>query len=126
MLYGDEPRHGATTLAGYDRLRVVVNACTRLRFCTADGTMEFREKRGAAHAPDGYRAVVRASRPAHVRSVTVVCGHWSTLELMLAPNVLMLDSGLPVGRDAYRRSGCPTGACSRCRARHPVQPKPFG
>jgi bis(5'-nucleosyl)-tetraphosphatase (symmetrical) len=25
--------------------------------------------------------------------VTVLCGHWSTLDLMLAPNVLMLDSG---------------------------------
>ncbi len=24
---------------------------------------------------------------------TVLCGHWSTLDLMLTPNVLMLDSG---------------------------------
>ena len=57
--------NGATTLTGYDRLRVAVNACTRLRFCTGDGTMEFREKRGAAHAPRWLFAVVRASRPAH-------------------------------------------------------------
>ena len=24
---------------------------------------------------------------------TIFCGHWSTLDLMIAPNVLMLDSG---------------------------------
>ena len=24
---------------------------------------------------------------------TIVCGHWSTLELRLAPNLLMIDSG---------------------------------
>ena len=55
MLYGDEPRTWRDDLDGYDRLRVIVNACTRLRFCTADGTMELSEKRGREHAPDGYR-----------------------------------------------------------------------
>ena len=38
----------------------IVNACTRLRFCTADGTMEFREKRGPGHAPAGLASVVFA------------------------------------------------------------------
>ena len=35
-LYGDEPRTWSDDLEGFDRLRAVVNACTRLRFCTAD------------------------------------------------------------------------------------------
>src|SRR5262249_54618948 len=54
-LYGDEPHAWSDDLAGFDRLRVVVNACTRMRFCTADGAMEFREKRGAEYAPPGFR-----------------------------------------------------------------------
>ena len=54
VLYGDEPRQWTGELTGYDRLRIAVNACTRMRFCTADGAMEFSEKRGAAHMPDGY------------------------------------------------------------------------
>jgi len=91
-LYGDEPRRWRDDLAGTDRLRAIVNVCTRLRYCTADDTMEFREKRGPAHTPDGFRAWF--AQPARKSAgVTVICGHWSALDLMLAPNVAMLDSG---------------------------------
>ena len=92
VLYGDEPRAWRDDLPGYDRLRVVVNACTRLRFCSADGAMELREKRGPEHAPDGFRPWFAHDNRASA-GVTIVCGHWSTLDLELAPNVLMLDSG---------------------------------
>jgi len=90
--YGDEPDRWRDDLDGYDRLRVIVNACTRMRFCTADGKMELREKRGPAHSPDGFRPWF-AHDNRKSASVTIVCGHWSTLDLELAPNVLMLDSG---------------------------------
>jgi len=91
-LYGDEPARWDDALTGYDRLRVVVNACTRLRYCAADDTMTLAEKRGPAHAPPGY-APWFAHRERKSAGVTVFCGHWSSLELMLAPNVMMLDSG---------------------------------
>ena len=91
-LYGDEPARWDEALRGYDRPRVVVNACTRLRFCTADDTMELREKRGPDHTPPGFAPwFMHPERRS--AGVTVLCGHWSTLDLMLAPNVLMLDSG---------------------------------
>jgi bis(5'-nucleosyl)-tetraphosphatase (symmetrical) len=91
-LYGDEPRTWRDDLRGMDRLRAIVNACTRLRFCTADGTMEFREKRGPAHAPPGFLPwYAHASR--RTAANTIVCGHWSTHGLLLAHRVLMLDSG---------------------------------
>jgi len=91
-LYGDEPRAWHDGLTGHDRLRVVVNALTRLRFCSATGEMEFTEKRGARHAPQGFAPwFAHANR--ETASSVVICGHWSTLDLMLAPNVLMLDSG---------------------------------
>ena len=91
-LYGDEPSRWDPALEGHDRLRAIVNACTRLRFCRADDSMEFREKRGPAHTPAGYRPWF-AHPERKSAQVTIVCGHWSTLDLMLAPNVLMLDSG---------------------------------
>lgn len=124
VLYGDEPHQWHADLAGDDRLRVAVNACTRLRFCTADDVMEFREKRGPAHTPEGFKPWF-AHPQRRTGGVTVVCGHWSTLDLMLAPNVLMLDSGCLWG-------GCLTGVRLGDRrvyqvpSHEPLQPKPFG
>ena len=124
VLYGDEPRRWSDELTGYDRLRVAVNACTRLRFCTADGMMEFREKRGPEFTPAGFAPWFAQPDRLSAR-MTVVCGHWSTLELVLAPNVLMLDSGCLWG-------GTLTGIRLDDRrvfqvpSRHPLQPKPFG
>jgi bis(5'-nucleosyl)-tetraphosphatase (symmetrical) len=123
-LYGDEPRAWRDGIHGFDRLRVIVNACTRMRFCTADGTMEFKEKRGPQKAPPGYRPWFEHEHRASA-GMTVVCGHWSTLELKLAPNLLMLDSGCIWGgpltavrlddRRVYQVPG-----------RSTVTPKPFG
>ena len=91
-LYGDEPDRWRDDLIGYDRLRVIVNACTRMRFCAPDGRMALKEKRGPEHSPEGFRPWF-AHDNRKSADVTVVCGHWSTLDLELAPNVLMLDSG---------------------------------
>ena len=123
-LYGDEPRAWSDDLHGFDRLRVIVNACTRMRFCAADGTMEFGEKRGPHAAPAGFRPWFEHEHRASAGK-TIVCGHWSTLELKLTPNLLMLDSGCLWGgtltavrlddRRVYQVPG-----------RSPVTPKPFG
>ena len=41
-MWGNQPDRWDDALAGRDRLRVVVNALTRLRFCTPAGVMEFK------------------------------------------------------------------------------------
>jgi bis(5'-nucleosyl)-tetraphosphatase (symmetrical) len=124
VLYGDEPRQWSDELSGYDRLRVAVNACTRLRYCTADDTMEFREKRGPAYTPAGYLPWFAhpTRRSAHL---TVVCGHWSTLDLMLTPNVLMLDSGCLWG-GTLTAVRLPDRRVYQVPSRHRIQAKPFG
>jgi bis(5'-nucleosyl)-tetraphosphatase (symmetrical) len=52
-MYGDEPAQWRDTLTGSARLRVIVNALTRLRYCTPEGVMEFETKDGAIPAPEG-------------------------------------------------------------------------
>jgi bis(5'-nucleosyl)-tetraphosphatase (symmetrical) len=124
VLYGDEPRRWRDDLAGYDRLRVIVNACTRLRFCASDDTMELAEKRGVDSTPEGFAPWFQHAERRSASSI-VVCGHWSTLDLLLTPNMMMLDSGCVWGgaltavRLADRR-------VFQVPSRSPVQPKPFG
>lgn len=91
-LYGNEPAAWNDSLTGTDRLRVVVNALTRLRFCTAAGEMEFKLKESATQAPEGLMPwfEVPGRRTA---GVTVAFGHWSTLGLVSRPDVLALDTG---------------------------------
>jgi len=55
----------------------------------------------------------------------VVCGHWSTLELELAPNVLMLDSGCLWG-GTLTAVRLPDRRVVQVPSRAPVSPKPFG
>ena len=87
-LYGAKPERWDDGLRGWDRLRVIVNAMTRMRFCTRDGRMEFHAK-GAA-PPAGYLAWYDTRPP---ERETIVCGHWSQLGLKLGPRLAALDSG---------------------------------
>ena len=91
-LYGSRPDRWSDDLIGADRLRVIVNAMTRLRFCTPDGVMEFETKGETARAPKGYLPWFDVPGRKSAGS-TIICGHWSALGLRVAPNLLALDSG---------------------------------
>ena len=94
QMYGNEPDRWQGDLQGADRLRVIVNALTRLRFCTPDGRMEFATKEGgAAAAPPGYLPWfdVPGRRTA---GEVLAFGHWSTLGWIDdRPTLLSLDTG---------------------------------
>ena len=92
QMYGNTPDHWRADLAGADRLRVVVNALTRLRFCSADGVMDFDSTESAQAAPPGLLPWfdVPGRRTA---GTLVVFGHWSTLGWLDRPDALGLDTG---------------------------------
>ena len=91
-MYGNDPCRWSDDLKGDARLRITVNALTRLRFCTADGTMEFGTKGGASAAPPGYFAWFDV--PGRKTSATPIAfGHWSQLGLVLRPDIASLDTG---------------------------------
>lgn len=91
-MYGNEPTRWNEGLRGDARLRVIVNALTRLRFCTTEGEMEFATKEGAAGAPAGYMPWFEVPGR-QTAGVTVAFGHWSTLGWLHRPDVLALDTG---------------------------------
>jgi bis(5'-nucleosyl)-tetraphosphatase (symmetrical) len=91
-MYGNSPARWNEALEGDERHRLVVNALTRLRFCSADGTMDFKLKEGAGAAPAGlmpwFEVPGRASA-----GERIAFGHWSTLGLKLEPRLMALDTG---------------------------------
>jgi bis(5'-nucleosyl)-tetraphosphatase (symmetrical) len=92
QLYGSRPAAWRDDLRGADRLRVIVNAMTRMRFCTADGVMDFHVKGEVAKALPGYMPWFDVPGRAS-RGTPVVCGHWSALGLRITPDLLALDTG---------------------------------
>jgi bis(5'-nucleosyl)-tetraphosphatase (symmetrical) len=96
-MYGNQPDRWDDRLSGYDRLRVIINAMTRLRICTPDGRMEFSHKGELEDVPEGFIPwfAVPGRKSA---SATVICGHWSALGLLAEKNLLALDSGCLWGR----------------------------
>lgn len=91
-MYGNEPRHWSEALAGQDRLRLIANAMTRMRFLHADGGLEFLHKCAPADAPAGL--IPWFDMPGRQsRDTRVVFGHWSTLGLYVREDVVALDTG---------------------------------
>lgn len=97
-MYGNQPDTWSADLSGHDRLRFIVNACTRLRFCTREGTLEFRHSGPPGNQPSGFLPWFgipgRASR-----DLKLLFGHWASLGAATdAPGVYPLDSGCVWGR----------------------------
>lgn len=103
QMYGNQPDHWRDDWPEADRWRVVVNALTRLRFCSASGVMEFATKDSADAPPAGFMPWfdVPGRQTAHT---PIAFGHWSTLGLLQRPHLLALDTGCVWG-------GCLSAAC---------------
>lgn len=91
-LFGSKPRCWSDTLAGWDRLRYSLNAFCRLRYCDANGCMEFQCKKAPGQQPAGYAPwFIHPQR--RNKDKTIVFGHWSTLGAFDGYNVHALDTG---------------------------------
>ena len=97
QMYGNLPAAWSDELQGVERLRVIVNALTRLRFCTALGEMEFQHHLDASQAPPGFMAWFDVPER-RTRETCIAFGHWSTLTPMQRQDVIELDTGCVWGR----------------------------
>jgi bis(5'-nucleosyl)-tetraphosphatase (symmetrical) len=94
-MWGSEPVLWGDELTGWDRLRVIVNAMTRMRFVTAGGAMELRAPGNKAPPEQGPAGCVPWFLAPGRQSADhrIVCGHWSALGYREAENVIALDTG---------------------------------
>lgn len=118
-MYGNEPSQWRDTLGGDERLRIIVNALTRLRFCDRDGRMEFATKEGVGAAPPGFMPWFDV--PARATADTpIVFGHWSALGLINRPDLVAIDTGCVWGRQLSAVRLCDRAVmqvqCAECGA----------
>ncbi|MEE1921958.1 symmetrical bis(5'-nucleosyl)-tetraphosphatase [Pseudomonas sp. 148P] len=122
-MYGNEPSKWNKDLTGVERLRVITNYFTRMRFCTAEGKLDLKGKEGADTAPPGYKPWF-AHKERRSRHVKIIFGHWAALEGRCnAPNVFALDTGCVWG-GAMTLMNVDSGELHRCDCADKDAPSP--
>lgn len=90
-MYGNEPVQWKDKLSGSKRLRVIINAFTRMRLCTPNGEMDFVAKDSPGNQPGLVPWFDVPDRK--TSDIPIIFGHWSTLGLLIRKNLLALDTG---------------------------------
>ncbi len=92
QMYGNQPDRWSGDLAGIDRLRFITNVFTRLRFCTQDGVLNYKDKGAPGTQSKGYVPWFDIAERKNA-NLNIVFGHWSTLGVREKNNVYALDGG---------------------------------
>lgn len=96
-LFGSEPREWQETLTGWDRIRYIVNAFARMRYCDANGRLEFKQKSAPSSSEDKKK--IAPYEPWFVfpnrrnKDHEIFFGHWSTLGAIDAYQIHSTDTG---------------------------------
>jgi bis(5'-nucleosyl)-tetraphosphatase (symmetrical) len=91
-MYGDQPDRWSEELAGWDRLRYITNAFTRLRYCDAQGRLDMRSKGAPGSQPEGWLPWFEVPGRKNA-DLKIVFGHWSMLGMRRKSGLIALDSG---------------------------------
>jgi bis(5'-nucleosyl)-tetraphosphatase (symmetrical) len=97
QMYGDMPDVWAPALTGWPRMRLVVNAFTRMRYCDARGRIRLKPVGPPGSQPGGLLPWFQVPGR-HSRGLQIVFGHWSSLGAWHGDGVIALDTGCCWGR----------------------------
>ncbi len=96
-LFGNKPKTWSDTLAGDQRLRIVVNAMTRMRVVKADGRLDMKFKGSPRKVVDGQLPLFEVPS-ARSADVELFFGHWAALGYYEGNGVVGLDTGCVWGK----------------------------
>ncbi len=91
-MYGDTPDRWSDTLTGYKRLRYILNAFTRMRFCYENGALDFENKDPPGVQPKELIPWFDMPKR-HQSSHRIIFGHWSNLGYFEKNNCYCIDTG---------------------------------
>ncbi|WP_394221644.1 symmetrical bis(5'-nucleosyl)-tetraphosphatase [Alteromonas gracilis] len=82
-MYGNKPSNWSDKLQGVERLRFIVNACTRMRFVHSNGTLDFDNKSHPSAVSHSTSSTIKPwfelTNKALLPKERVVFGHWAAL-----------------------------------------------
>lgn len=111
-MYGNQPANWTDKLSGWDRLRFIINAFTRMRFCTKAGELELQTKGEKAVNPEHIPWYAFPERK--TQQEKLLFGHWAALQGKCEGfNVYALDSGCVWGH-------CLTALCLETEQRFTI------
>lgn len=115
-MYGNEPARWDPELTGTDRLRVITNYLTRMRFCKPDGTLDLKAKESPGNAPKGFSPWFKL--PRRDPQTRIIFGHWAALEgKVRIPGIHALDTGCVWG-NRMTLMNVDSGETLRCDCDH--------
>lgn len=92
-MYGNYPDHWSVELTGVERLRVICNYFTRMRFCDARGYLALAYKGKIDQAPANLYPWYNVPNRYDIEA-DIVFGHWAALEGKCThPRIYALDTG---------------------------------
>lgn len=92
-MYGNDPAHWDPRLTGLPRWRYIINAFTRMRFCSLDGSLDFHSKVSPKQQSPDLRPWFEL-RPQAANEPELVFGHWAALMGQCSiPFIQALDTG---------------------------------
>lgn len=94
-MYGNKPDIWSSEVEGWNRLRLITNYLTRIRFCTAKGKLDFNAKGTLESQPKGYAPwFIFPRKKAKEQHIRILFGHWAALNGQIpVKNVFGLDTG---------------------------------
>lgn len=92
-MYGNSPNYWSDELSGYERLRMITNYLTRMRFCDAAGRLDLETKSAPSGAIEGF-APWFSHPDRRAADTPILFGHWASLEGKTdSSQVFALDTG---------------------------------
>ena len=91
-MYNNNPHTWSQDLTELEQCQYTINALMRMRFCKANGELEFDHKMNFNQAPNGFKAWFEHDNRL-LKNSDIFFGHWSTLDSVDQAHIYPMDHG---------------------------------